>query len=217
MRILAVFGALACLVAGAFAADTAAGAAAPTATAKVVVRPVTATGRVASGFTLHVQSTGSVDCSDPLPSPAAVSKNIEFCSPSAEYAVSCWKSALAHRALCMRNPRSKDVYRIPRAGAFAPTPIAPVKYRAPQLLKLGDGDFCTIRDGGAWGTLTGHPNLFGTYACLHAGIVWAAASAPHLGVNEANPLWTVRTAPAGNHPLVTHHVVRAWFVGTRSS
>jgi hypothetical protein len=94
--------------------------------------------------------------------------------------------------------------------------VAPAAFRAPLLMKLADGDICSIRDGGAWGTLTGHPNLFGTYACVHAGIVWASARSQQFGVNESHPVWTVQTAPAGNHALVTSHVAKAWFVGTHS-
>lgn len=197
-------------------ASSAAAARRATATVRTVVRPVTSTGHPAPGFTLHSEPTGSVDCSTQVPSPGAVSPNIEFCSPAYEYAIACWKSAVAQRALCIRNPNSTDVYRIPRTGAFASTPVAPVKYRAPLLIKLGDGDFCAIRDGGAWGSLTGHPNLFGTYGCVNDGIVWATASAPHFGINESQVLWRVRVAPAGNHDLVTKSVVRGWFVGTHS-
>src|SRR5438046_1968923 len=80
--------------------------------------------------------------------------------------------------------------------------------------RLGDGDLCSSRDGGAWGSLPGHPNLFGTYACAHDGAVWATSTAAHQGVNESNPVWTVRTAQFGHHTLVTRHVVKAWFVGT---
>lgn len=215
MRGIAVIGAIALLVSGGFALQ-AANATTTTATVRVVVRPVTSTGHPAAGFTLHSEPTGSVDCSGKSPSPGAVDPDIEFCSPSAEYAVACWKSAVAQRALCMRNPRSKDVYRIPRTGAFAPTAVAPVAYRAPLLMKLADGDFCAIRDGGAWGSLDGHPNLFGTYACIKAGIVWATSTARHFGINESHPLWTVQTAPAGHHALVLRHIVKAWFVGTKS-
>jgi hypothetical protein len=213
MRIIGVLGAIAVLLSGGVGLD-AAGATTLTATARVVVRPVTSTGHLATGYTLKTEPTGSVDCSFKDPSPGAVSPNIEFCSPSAEYAIACWNSAVAHRVLCVRDPRSKVVVRIPRIGAFANTPVAPVADRAPLLMKLADGDICSIRDGGAWGSLVGHPDLFGTYSCLHAGVVWASSSAPHSGINESHPVWTIRTAPAGHHALVTRHVERALFVGT---
>jgi hypothetical protein len=114
----------------------------------------------------------------------------------------------------MRNPRSKHLVRIPRLGAFASTALVPPARRAPLEIRLGDGDLCSIRDGGAWGQLPGHPNLFGTYACVHDGAVWATATARHQGVNESHATWTVRTAHCGSHTLVTRRVVKAWFVGT---
>jgi hypothetical protein len=213
MRVLRMAVAAILLIAGAAALEPAAATTlAPT--VRIVVRPVTSTGHVRSGFTLTYEPSGSVDCSLAEPSPGAVNKNIEFCSPSAEYAVACWKAAALHRVLCMRNPRSKTVVRIPRTGAFAPTGLAPVAQRAPLVMRLGDGDVCSIRDGGAWGSLPGHPNLSGTYSCAHDGAVWATSTAAHLGVNESNPVWTVRTAHFGSSTLVTRHVVKAWFVGT---
>lgn len=213
MRYLAALGAIALLITG--AATTSAGAT-TLSTTRVTVRPVTSAGHPAPGFTLHAEPGGSVDCTAKLPSPAAVDPNIDVCSPSAEYAVACWKSAVAARALCFRNVLTKNVYRIPRVGAFASTPIAPVAYRAPLALEIADGDLCTLRSGGTAGSLTGHPGLFVTYWCVHHGAVWASLHARHFGINEAHPLWTVQTASAGNHALVTRHVVKAWFVGTHS-
>lgn len=214
MRALAVTAAAVALLAGVAVLDNPASATTLAPTVKVVVRPVTATGHVRSGYTLTYEPTGSVDCRFPDPSPGAVNNNIELCSPSAEYAVACWKAAALHRVLCMRNPRSKQIVRIPRVGAFAPTDRAPAAQRAPLMIRLGDGDRCSIRDGGAWGSLPGHPDLFGTYSCAHDGAVWATSTAAHHGVNESNPTWTVRTAQFGSHTLVTRHVVKAWFVGT---
>lgn len=212
MRIFGLAGALALLLMG--AGVDSAGAATIAPTVKVVVRPVTSAGHVRAGFTLTFEPSGSVDCSVANASPAAVSPNIEFCSPSAEYAVACWKAALAHHVLCMRNPRSHIVVRIPRTGPFAATPPPTGVQRAPLTIKLGDGDICSIRDGGAFPALPGHPHLFVTYTCVHDGAVWATATAAHQGINESNPVWTVRTAHFGSSTLVTRHVVKAWFVGT---
>lgn len=194
----------------------AAGAAtsAPAPTVKVVVRPVTSAGHASAGYTVKAEPSGSVDCSVPAPSPAAVSPNIEVCSPSFEYAVACWKAAAPHRALCLRDPRRKELARIPRTGAFANTGLAPARQRAPLAIRLGDGDFCSVRNGGAVGPLPGHPNLSATYFCVHDGAVWATANAAHLGVNESNPVWTVRTARFNAHRLTTRRVAKAWFVGT---
>jgi hypothetical protein len=217
MRFFGMLGAIALLIAGVPAVEPA--GATTLATHRVTIHPVTSTGHVSASFTLHAEPGQSVDCSARTPSPGAVSPNIEFCSPSAEYAIACWNAAAAQRALCIRDPRTKNVYRIPRTGTFAPTPVAPVVFRAPLMMMLTNGDVCAIRDGGAGGSLTGHPNLFQTYFCLgSAGTeeVWASTSARHFGVNEAHSLWTVQTAPAGNHALVTRHVAEAWFVATQS-
>jgi hypothetical protein len=215
MRVMGLVSAVAALVLAGGVAVNSAGATV-TATARTTIRPVTSTGHPAPGFVLHSEPAGSVDCTAKIPSPAAVSPNINFCSPSAEYAVACWKSAVAARALCFRNPLSKDVYRIPRTGAFASTTVAPTQFRAPLLFKIADGDFCAIRDGGALGSLPAHPSLFATYVCVKDGLVWARTTTPHFGIDESHPLWTVITAPAGNHRLVTRHIVRAWFVATKS-
>jgi hypothetical protein len=87
-------------------------------------------------------------------------------------------------------------------------------------MTLGNGAYCTLRDGGAWTQLPGHPHLFGTYACLvaggHVSAVWAATGDAHQGVNESSSVWTVRTASFGSSTLYTRHVVKAWFVGTAS-
>lgn len=213
MRIrLLCLAALAPLVA--LAAPSLAHAAAAPATHKVVVRPVTSTGHAAAGFHVKAQPNGSVDCSSRSPSPGAVSHNIEACSPSAEYAIACWKAATAHQVLCVRNPASKTVYRIPRTGNFEPTGLLAKKQRAPLLLVLTNGDKCAIRDGGAGGTITGHPKLVATYYCSSGVAVWAPFNAKHFGINESASSWTIRTAQAGNHALTLHHVKKAYFVGT---
>jgi hypothetical protein len=214
MRVLALAAAAVALVAGVAVLEVPAAAASFAPTVKVVVRPVTATGHVRAGFSVGAEPTGMVDCSFPSPSPGAVSHNIEFCGPSAEYAVACWKAAKPHRVWCMRDARSHHVVGIPRSGPFAPTPPAPLRERAPLVMRLADGDICSIRDGGAWGSLPGHPSLFGTYSCRHDGAVWASSTSRHMGVDETHPSWTVHTAQFGHHTLVVRHVVKAWFVGT---
>jgi hypothetical protein len=187
-------------------------------TTRVVVRPVTKTGHAAANYTVHTERTGSVNCSFAEPSPGAVSRNIEFCSPSVEQAVACWKSAAAHRVLCIRNPGSHNLVRIPRSGKFARTKLAPRVQRAPLLIVLRDGTRCDIRDGGAWSTLKSHPNWVGRYSCDHHGDVWSPATATHNGVNESKPSWTVRTAArTGKGPVTVRPIARAYFVGTATS
>jgi hypothetical protein len=107
-----------------------------------------------------------------------------------------------------------------RQGRFAKTKIAKARDRAPLVIVLTDGTHCQIRDGGAWGQLKGHPNLYGAYSCTRHGAVWArmsgSRSAAHWGVNESDPSWTVRTAGFRAHHTVLRHVARAYFVSTAS-
>jgi hypothetical protein len=185
------------------------------ATVKVVVRPVTSAGVHAAGFQVTRESE-RVDCSYTSPSPGAVDRYIDFCSPSVAYAIACWKARVAHHVLCMRNPASHELYRMPRSGRFAKSPLAPTKDRAPLRMVLGNGSVCTIRDGGAWGSLKNHPQWQGTYSCTGGDNVWAPPHAHHDGVNEQNPSWTVHTASAyGTGPITVRHVRKAYFVGTK--
>lgn len=211
MRVPAAIGAAVLLISS--VSSFAGASAAPAPTTRVVVRPVTATGHVRAGFTVSAEPSGQVDCSSPDPSPGALSRNIEFCSPSFEYAIACWKAAAPHRVLCMRNPRRQHVVRIPRAGAFASTNLAPASQRAPLVFNLRDGDHCSIRDGGTSPVRQGHPNWTVSYFCVHDGVVWMKPGAAHLGVNEAAASWTVVTGKATG-PLTTRHIAKAWFVGT---
>ncbi len=182
-------------------------------TQRIVVRPVDSTGRARPGFAVAAEPNGQVDCTDGDESPGAVSRNILVCFPSAEYAIACWKPVTPQMALCMRDPSHKRLVQIPRNGRFASASVVAKWKRAPLLIVLLDGTRCGIRDGGAWGSLKGHPNMFGTYSCTRHGVVWAKPKSRHMGVNESSAAWTVRTAPDSG-PLVTRHVKRAYFVGT---
>lgn len=182
-------------------------------TAKTVIRPVNNAGFAVGGYTVTGEPTGSVDCSFPDPSPGAVSPNIEECSPSAEYAVACWRAAAPHKVLCMRNPRVRKLVRIPRLGAFAPTPLAEPADRAPLGMVLGNGTYCSIRDGGAVGPRAGHPQWIATYFCTDGKIIWQRPGDRHLGVNERFATWYVVEAGVSG-PINSRRVLRAWFVGT---
>ena len=182
-----------------------------------VVRPVNASGHAEPGFTITAASrTSSIDCRFGDPSWVALSPHIAYCSPSAAYAEACWKAAAPRKALCYLDPRSRKLVRYPLYhGVWRdPTPMVPADQRAPLAIVLADGEYCSIRDGGAWERLPGHPNLYGTYACGRNDAVWAVADARHAGVNESQSSWTVRTARFGTRHLVTRHVLRAWFVAT---
>ena len=214
MRILvAVTAAVAVLAAGTVAVAPA-GASTLSSTQRVVVRPVTAFGHPVSGFHVRIERSGQLDCSFPDPSPGAVDKNILLCSPSAEYAIACWKASAPHHALCMRNPRVAKLAKIRTSGRFAHT--APRSQPVPLALRLANGVYCTIRDGGAGARLRHHPNWAATYYCRNGAAVWAPMTSRNDGVNASHPVWTVRTAPSsGKGSLVVRKVMRAWFVGTR--
>jgi hypothetical protein len=177
---------------------------------------VTSTGQPAAGYTLNSEGQSTVDCAGAEPSSVAVSPNIDWCSPSAAYAVACWKAADGVAALCLRDPSVRQLVRLPLSGSFAVTGLPAVRDTAPQLLVLSDGDRCMIRDGGAWSELPGHPSWAGTYACVRDGAVWAPPGATHNGVNESSPAWTVLTAPMSGQDarLTQHTVATAYFVGT---
>jgi hypothetical protein len=185
-------------------------------TKPVVVKPVTKAGAPAAGFRVKVQNSAAADCGAPAQaSPGAVDAGINLCSPSYLYAIACWKSARVHHAICMRNPSSHRLYRIPLSGSFAKAALAKPRLRAPLLLVLGDGTRCSIRDGGAWGQRKGHPNWAGTYSCTRHGIVWAPQNPAHYGVHESTLSWWVYTGAAnGKGPLTIRYVAKAYFVGT---
>jgi hypothetical protein len=186
------------------------------ATAKVYVMPVTASGHAAPGFRVHAQHLGfGISCDYKNPSPGAVSPNIEECSPSAAYAIACWKAAAPGKVLCLRNPRGHKLDKVKRAGKFANTPIAKPRDRAPLLIVLTDGSRCMIRDGGAWGQPKGHPNLYGAYSCDKHGVAWLRAkgshSDPHNGIDESSQTWRIRV---GENNVVWRNIATAYFVAT---
>jgi hypothetical protein len=201
---------------------TGAASAAPTAThalrtAQLTVRPVTADGHAAPGYTVKPRRHDgfALDCRDKDPSPSAVDAGIDECSPSAAYAVACWRGAGTKQALCLQDPTSDTLVRYRRSGGFAETPAVEPSKRAPLALVLHSGATCSIRDGGAWGQLKRHPNWYGTYSCSNGKVLYGTPRSHHYGVDERHPAWTVRVGPqAGNGDVVVRRVRRAYFVGT---
>lgn len=193
-------------------------AASTSATTRIVVRPVTSAGTPSPGVLVTSdQKAGTVDCRTPEPSPGAVSRDIEFCTPSAAYAIACWKSATPHQVLCSRDPSSGRVYALPRTGGFAATGLAGKRKRAPLTLVLGNGKRCSIRDGGAWSTLKAHPNWYGAYSCDGNAAVWSSPNATHNGIDESRSTWTVHVGSiSGNGPVTIRSVRKAYFVGTHT-
>lgn len=186
-----------------------------TPTERIVLRPVTAAGRPAGGFSVTSDTSVTIDCGSPStarPSPVAVDDDILVCSPSSAYAVACWNGAAPATAICFRDPWSPDLVEMTLSDSF---PAAPALATAQPLgLVLSDGDRCLIRSGGVWNDLAAHPGWFGTYSCAVNGAVWAAEGD---GIDRSSPRWTVEVAPiSGSGTLGTRGVVTAFLVGTRS-
>ncbi|MBV9486679.1 MAG: hypothetical protein JO246_11530 [Frankiaceae bacterium] len=183
------------------------------ATKAIVIRPVTAAGKAASGFQVKKEK-GAIDCKYAGPSIGAVDPDIDECSPAAAYAIACWKAAKAHHTLCTRNPKSHRLYRFPLTSSFKSTAPLKAKQRAPLRLKLTSGTRCDIRIGGAGAVLEVHPKWSATYYCgAHA--VWASPHANHYGINEKAASWTVHLGRAdGTGRLKIRHIAKGYFVGT---
>ena len=176
-------------------------------TKQFVVRPVHANGRPVKGYTVTKESFPGFTCD--AASPVAVDPNIRTCGPSATYTVACWKST-HHTVLCLRNARSKQLVRIHYTGVFHR--VSAPKHPMPQVLRLANRDVCLVRDGGAWGVVTGHPQWNGTYSCRH-GDVYGLND----GIKESAHPWRVHVVTNPGSPqqqIVVRRVLRAWFVGT---
>jgi hypothetical protein len=172
-----------------------------------VIRPVHADGRPVAGYKVTHEHVPGFTCLDA--SPVAVDRNIDFCGFSATYTMACWKSR-KHTVLCLRDPWRKELVRIRYTGTFArqAAPHHPV----PQALRLGNGNQCWVRDGGAWSIVTGHPYWFGAYGC-DFGDVYGRGDGI---VQHVNP-WRVHLVvdAGGPHQRISdHRVAKAFFVGT---
>jgi len=179
------------------------------ATSRTVLRPVTAGGSAAPGWTVRTGTT-SIYCSPAEPSPVAVDPAIAFCSPSAAFAIACWQADAAH-ALCAVDLAKRVLYRYPLTGSFA-SPAAPT-HPAPFTMSLADGATCTIRDGGTGENLTDHPDWVQYYFCADHTAVYGPRGGT--GVASGSGEWTVYVAPVGGEGDVHAVGVRtATFVGT---
>lgn len=190
-------------------ASTGSGSSSGTATEQTVLRPVTAAGAAAPGWTVQDQAT-PIYCTPAEASPVAVDAGIAYCSPSAAFAIACWAAGSGH-ALCAVDPVRHILARYPLSGGFAAAgrPAHP----APFTMTLADGTSCTIRDGGTGENLTNHPDWAQYYFCTGETAVFAPPNGT--GVNMASSPWTVEVAPASGEGDVHAVPVRtATFVGT---
>lgn len=190
-----------------------------TATALVVRRPVTAQGRVAAGYTVVSDRFGDSACGGTgagasRQSPVAVDAGPVACGPSAVYAVACWNAPTGHAALCFRDPWQRQVVRLATAGPLVA--VAPPAKPSPLGLVLSNGVRCTLRAGGAWNALDGHPDMFGTFGCTDRSVIWGTDHSD--GIDRTSTLWKAWLAPGSGHGKLHSMTVRtAYFVGTARS
>ncbi len=179
------------------------------ATRTVVQRLVTRSGHLAAGVSFHSESR-NVDCG--TKSPVAVDNGIRWCGSTADYLPACYRGYARHYPLCVRNPFGHDVVRV-RASFPASQPVS--RPAVPFGLVLDNGVRCHLRLGGAGARLQQHPSWVAYYYCTSGLEVFAS---PHreqtAGINTTYKSWTVPVAAAsGTQDVVTHHIVRAYFVG----
>ncbi|MEO9239821.1 MAG: hypothetical protein ABI418_17205, partial [Jatrophihabitantaceae bacterium] len=198
------------------AAPSSATPAGPPPTQRTVIRPVTADGQPAAGFTVTAEAGGQLACGEhPEPSAVAVSPRIAFCLPGAEYAVACWPSGTAGQALCFRDAWSHTVARVATDRAFDTRLVRAPAQPQPLALLLSDGTRCNIRDLGAWAAPKLHPDWVGYYSCGLTRVIYGPlADRDQAGIDESTSSWTVQvTAASGTGSFSTLRVVRAYFVG----
>ena len=186
-------------------------------TQRIVVRPVTSSNHVANGFTRE-DSNAHVSCSfnggQGSVSTVTVDPGVFYCSPDVDYAIACWDSMLIHHVLCFQNAFRHKVVRFRgNAPIHLDNPSHP--FNALNL-RLGNGEHCSARNGGAVGFQKHHPNWIATYFCSKGGdILW---SPPHLaatqGTDRSTPRWHAWVGTASGH-LHQRAIDTAYFVGTR--
>jgi hypothetical protein len=186
---------------------------APSGTRTSVLRPVRADGQVAPGWNVTNESE-PVRCSPGESSPAAVDSGIGYCSPSAAYAIACWRAADRAHALCLHDAQTRTLGRLPLEGSFAP--VTAPRVSVPFDVVLDNNVHCTIRDGGAASNLTNHPDWIPFYYCEHDTAVYGPSGG--IGINRSSATWTVQLgSSSGESDTTTHRVVTASFVGTAGS
>ncbi|CAO5252146.1 hypothetical protein [Frankia sp. AgKG'84/4] len=187
------------------------------ATRQVPLAPVDQRGQVASGWSVDESGDdpGSpIDCGDTsraYPSPAGVSGDIYYCSPSAAGADACWPTPRPRRMLCLRDPFTTTLSALTATALVARVPAA--SSPVPLGLRLADGDRCRLRDGGAWSSPESHPDYVGSYSCDRGGIVWAAPGTAAGGINRTARRWTVLRGEVTG-PLAVVPITEAYVVAT---
>lgn len=178
-------------------------------TQRVVVRPVHANGTPAAGYSVTREtSTDGVQCWGA--SADAVDPGIDYCGASVTYTVACWKSH-NHTVLCLRDPKRKHLVRIHYSGTYKTTAVP--SHPKPQALDLFSGNYCWVRDGGAWPQVHGHPQWQGQYSCNSNGIYGPGND----GINRSVNPWSVHVVNNPNNntrnSIVVRRVQTAYYVG----
>ncbi|MCK9894202.1 hypothetical protein [Frankia sp. AgB32] len=186
-------------------------------TRQVTLAPVDQRGQVTSGWSVDERDDdpdSPIDCGDTsqaYPSPAGVSGDIYYCSPSAAGADACWPTPRPRRMLCLHDPFATTLSALTATALVAKVP--PAGNPVPLGLRLADGDRCRLRDGGAWGSPENHPDYVGYYSCGQGGIVWARPDSPAGGIDRTTSRWTVLRGDVTG-PLATVPVTEAYLVAT---
>lgn len=186
----------------------------PDQTRRVVLRPVNRHAQPANGYTVTDGHPGySLDCSTATAAVASLSRDVEWCFPTALSASTCWADTQPGHALCLQNPWSAQLVRFPTSGSFAS--VAATGHPRPLGITLNDGQNCALRDGGAGSSPIGKPNWTSYYTCGNGNAVWAAIAPDATGIDTSHPLWTVHVGNVtGDGPLVTRPVSTAYYVAT---
>jgi serine/threonine protein kinase len=127
------------------------------------------------------------ECSSP--SPAAVSKNIYSCYPTAAGADVCWPASPTSM-LCMTNPWDKEVSRLSYDTSLLTTVQAPTTPE-PFALTLDNGTHCRLITGGARRARSdGYVPAYACGADLTASVLGNAGGQSD-PIKRSKPLWTV--------------------------
>lgn len=186
-----------------------------TPTETVTVRPVTADGSPAPGYTVEDGSSwGTIDCSPGYPSGSAVDDDIYDCAPNAASAHHCWPSG-PQEMLCLPDVFQQSLIRYVDEGQVEPVSPLDDNPEAAGMV-LDDGAECSAVHGGAWSPAVGHDDWFVSYACSGGAvadqIVWYT-DVPDGGFDRSTDSWTVVAGPVEG-PFVTRHIVTRYVVGT---
>ncbi len=184
------------------------GGAAPSAPTQVsALRPVTASGQPAAGWS--VTPAGSVRCGGDQDM-SAVSPDIYSCGASAENLLGCWRSAMPQTLLCLRDAASRELFSYTDPEALAE--VAPPALPLPVQVTLDDGTTCGIRIGGAASSQQEVPGVVPYYFCGGdaSRALWAPPSSDPFARGGT---WTAQYGGVTG-PLTQHAVVSAVVLAT---